>query len=211
MDASLHRRGALSVHAVFGESVAILVAFALVAIAARATIDPDSPSSLDTRLLSFHSFLLKALDSDGLIDGQVWDLLAQNPKASMRALKGNRSGLTCGAQLSRNDMKTVPLFQLAVRAGMLFADVSVTVQESLFCFGRDFGKTVQMMDDLVDGDRADWTSFLAQLVETRKHLDPFGVRGRELGELVDLLHAKTIEAKSHNASCETIAGFSNRS
>ena len=170
MDNEQVRRNRPAVHREFGEATAVLAAFALVGLAARSVAEHAC----------FQVHLLSALDCNSLTGGQALDL----------ALKGeirdeNRARVT--------NMKTVPLFQLAVEAGMLAAHASKTHAARLLQFGREFGVAYQAVDDFLDGETDDTAPMREQLSRTRTLLDDFGGRSDGLLDLLDHLNAKIWE------------------
>jgi farnesyl diphosphate synthase len=175
MDNDVMRRNRPSAHIAYGESTALLAAFGLVALAARSVIEQSCNDCFTASQKQFQISLLRTLDCSSLIGGQVMDL----------ALGGERRE-QCRDLL--NELKTVPLFVLAVEAGQ-----SYTLQAAhphLRQFGRLFGIALQMTDDLVDGESVDSTAVMAQLRLARECLMPFGAAARPLADLVEHLHAR---------------------
>ncbi len=185
MDNALVRRNRPAVHIRFGEATAILAAFGLVALAARSLTEICGSGAERDRIVEFQGHLLKVLDVGGLITGQSLDLAL------------------CGTDRERSrarmtDLKTVPLFVLSVRAGLLLSNATAHERESLLQFARCFGAAYQMADDLLDGEQCDQQPVLAQLEEVRYCLRPFGSRSLGLEELVDYLHDRAFESdRSH--------------
>jgi farnesyl diphosphate synthase len=179
MDNAAERRGRPCAHVAFGEATALLAAFGLVALAARAVMEiPSTPTELD-RLLAFQLELLRTLDVDGLIEGQALDLdLAHSP----------------GSRLYVNELKTVPLFELAGAAGALLSQAPQYGEARRF--GRAFGRAFQMADDLLDGDGADYDAVVRCIETARRRMDGFATRRGELDELLDYLHVLIAE-KNH--------------
>jgi geranylgeranyl pyrophosphate synthase len=177
MDNSPIRRNRPSTHVAFGESTALLAAFGLVALAARSVVEqPCLPSQLPS-LVRFQSWLLRALDVCGLCEGQDLDLRAAGcERAQLR---------NC-----LNEMKTVPLFELAARAGLLFADPRSPAARTLIRFSRDFGRAFQLVDDFLDQEvisRSPVEASLRRAEKTLAALDPAPV---ELFEMVEVLRAR---------------------
>lgn len=180
MDDSPVRRDQPSVHVKFGEATAILAAFGLVAISARLLVEGEGSQTHRARLVDFQIKLLSSLDCSGLIAGQALDLQLTNN------------------QFSRTDcrvteLKTVPLFQLAVAAGALLSDPDSNEGALLRCFGREFGLAYQMTDDLLDGESIEPGLLEEKFTTLRAAIAPFGPRGRELEDLVDYLHARATQ------------------
>jgi geranylgeranyl diphosphate synthase, type II len=181
MDDSAFRRNQPAVHIQFGEATAVLAAFGLVALAARTVVDRYYPPQYQERLLQFQIQLLRSLDCTGLIGGQELDL---------ELARGNGSSVPYDI----SELKTVPLFNLAVSAGTLFAEMDSNEQALLNCFGREFGIAFQMRDDLADGQPADRRLLQERLSTLRAVIAPFGHAGRHLDELIDYLECQPVNA-----------------
>lgn len=177
MDNSPMRRSRPSTHIAFGESTALLAAFGLVALAARSVLEqPCLPSQLPA-LVRFQSFLLRALDVCGLCEGQDLDLRASScERARLRDCM--------------NEMKTVPLFELAARAGLLFTDPQSPSARTLIRFSRDFGRAFQLVDDFLDQEITSREPVEAALRRAEKALAPLHPAPVELLEMVEVLRAR---------------------
>ncbi|MDX2152928.1 MAG: polyprenyl synthetase family protein [Bryobacteraceae bacterium] len=178
MDDEQWRRESPTVHVAFGEATAVLAAFGLVALAGRSIVE----DALDCRHLreriAFQTLLLRCLDCSGLIAGQAMDLQLQGQRREQE-----RTQLT--------ELKTVPLFLLAARAGLAFAGAGEQQEREVMRFAREYGIAFQMADDYLDGELSDLDYLNAQYERTRAVMRSFGRRGRPLMELVDYLHART--------------------
>ncbi len=180
MDNEQVRRDRPTVHVRFGEATAILAAFGLVALAARSLTEIDGTGAERASYIEFQTHLLKVLDVGGLITGQSLDLaLCGSERERSRALM--------------TELKTVPLFVLSIRAGLLLSGFSAREEEALLAFGRRFGIAYQMADDLLDGEQCDAEPVVAQLESARCCLRQFGSRSHGLEELVDYLHDRTCQ------------------
>lgn len=177
MDNSPYRRDRPSVHVKFGEATAVLAAFGLVALAARSILQPACREEYRACLVEFQLSLLRSLDCSGLIAGQALDL--QLP---------HHSSSTPACEIS--ELKTVPLFNLAVLAGSLLANLDANERALLNCFGREFGLAFQMSDDLLDGELASHAPFEEKISTLRAAIQPFGAASRSLEDLIDYLHAR---------------------
>ncbi len=161
MDDETTRRGVPCTHVKFGESTAILAAFALVSIAARA-------AAANSR---FQKKLLGVLDCNSLIGGQSLDL---------------------------TDLKTVPLFELAIQAGGCGNPAFPEHEHTLMRFAREFGLAFQLTDDWLDGDLADPAPALQQIESARTVARALDNRATDLLELTDYLHERIWETnRSH--------------
>ena len=182
MDNSPYRRDKASVHVKFGEATAVLAAFGLVALSARSILETSCHELCRPKLMDFQLALLRTLDCSGLIAGQALDL--QLPRSS---------SATSSCEIS--ELKTVPLFSLAVLAGSLFAPLDENEKALLNCFGREFGLAFQMSDDLLDGELANPAPFEEKLCTLRAAIQPFGAASGSLAELIDYLHARVPAAR----------------
>jgi farnesyl diphosphate synthase len=177
MDNSPYRRERASVHVKFGEATAVLAAFGLVALATRSILQPASREEYLPCLIEFQLSLLRSLDCSGLIAGQALDLQLPHHSSSTP---------TCDI----SELKTVPLFNLAVLAGSLLANLDANERALLNCFGREFGLAFQMCDDLLDGELASHAPFEEKISTLRAAIQPFGAASRPLEDLIDYLHAR---------------------
>ncbi len=177
MDDAAERRGRPSTHRAFGEATAVLAAFGLVALAARAVVEqPSLPAQLP-HLVRFQTHLLRTLDVCGLCEGQDLDLRAADcQRAQLRDCM--------------NELKTVPLFELAARAGLLFTDPQSRLGRTLLAFSREFGRAFQLVDDYLDGEIPGFDPVEASLRRAELTLAPLAPANVELLELVEVLRAR---------------------
>ncbi|MBL8231411.1 MAG: polyprenyl synthetase family protein [Bryobacterales bacterium] len=183
MDNSTIRRDRPCTHLVFGESTALLSAFAMVALSARSLIDGGHSGWQMERLVRFQGKLLRTMDCSSLIGGQDLDL-----KLSGAAKDVERDKIS--------DLKTVPLFQLAVAAGAAFANVDESQKQNLKALGREFGLAYQMADDYIDGEENNPAALRRQFDRTREIVRSFGPRGKTLEDLLDYLDGKAFGTRS---------------
>lgn len=181
MDNEVYRRGRPATHVEFGEATALLAAFALVALAARVAVEGVCPEEFRCRQQAFQLQLLRALDCAGLIAGQSLDLsLGGDVRQSNR--------------IHLHELKTAPLFDLAVAAGAVYTRRELPAD--LRRFGRKFGVAFQIADDWLDGEVSDPEVVLAQFDEARACLAAFGRDAGPLHQLIDYLDARVFE-KDH--------------
>jgi farnesyl diphosphate synthase len=174
MDDSPYRRDRASVHVKFGEATAVLAAFGLVALAARSILEPTCREDYRPCLIEFQLALLRSLDCSGLIAGQALDLQLPHATSPIPACE-------------ISELKTVPLFNLAVLAGSSLANLEANERALLNCFGRQFGLAFQMSDDLLDGELVNPAPFAEKLSTLRAAIEPFGTASRSLADLIDYL------------------------
>lgn len=177
MDNAAERRGRPSTHKAFGEPTALLAAFGLVALAARAVVEqPSLPAQLP-HLVRFQTYLLRTLDICGLCEGQDLDLrVADCQRAELRDCM--------------NELKTVPLFELAARAGLLFTEPESSLARQMLAFSRQFGRAFQLVDDYLDGELAGFHVVEESLRRAEQTLAPLAPASVELLELVEVLRAR---------------------
>ena len=175
MDNDGMRRNRPAVHVEFGEATAILAAFALVALAARVV----------AAFPAFQIKLLNTLDCNQLIQGQSLDL--------------ELTGSSRDAQRPQvTDLKTVPLFDLAIHAGLLSSRARRDHAHAVLSFGHEFGSAYQILDDYLDGEITDTARVNEQFAHARACLQVFGSDAYPLEELLDHLNGKIFEAnRSH--------------
>lgn len=179
MDDDESRRNRPSAHVAYGESTALLAAFGLVALAARTVIEQEATEPYWAGQRRFQIALLRTLDCASLIGGQVMDLeLAGDRREQCRDLL--------------NEMKTVPLFLLAIEGGVAYAPIRPEsgAYSPLRNFGRQFGVALQMTDDYLDGEASEFAPLERQLGAARDCLNPFGAAASPLVELVEYLHVR---------------------
>lgn len=181
MDNELVRRGRACTHVEFGESTAVLAAFSLVALAARIVLEAPASDSEFARLRRFQLSLLRTLDCASLVGGQSMDL----------SLTGARRE---ELRSTVNDLKTGPLFQLAMEAGAVSAPGGLP--ESLARFGKCFGLAFQLTDDYLDGEIHDTEILYHQYDRCREILKPYADNAAPVNELVQYLEER-VRAASH--------------
>ena len=135
MDDDDLRRGKPTNHKVYGEAMAILAGDALLTEAFHllATMEVDSGLKIELiRLLS------KASGSEGMIAGQVEDILGEDKKISFRELQ------------KMHQKKTGMLIQYAVEAACVMSMTSFEVKKWLLEYAQNIGIAFQIRDDLLD-------------------------------------------------------------
>jgi geranylgeranyl diphosphate synthase type II len=154
MDDAAERRGQPSVHARFGQDVAVLTGVALLneafGVISRAEL-PDSSRVAMSALLS------TTVGTHGLIGGQDKDLVgSKEPTLEfLRELHQEKTGV---------------LFVAAVEMGALAAGANISVLDALRRFGLELGLAFQALDDLDDED---------DLVQGRQSVNLLSVMDRD--------------------------------
>jgi len=138
MDNDLLRRGVPTVHARYGEALAVLTGDALLTLAFEILTQTPLEGTITTRLVSE---LCKASGATGVIGGQVKDIL----------LAGKPSPEVIHYVFEH---KTADLFRAALRMGSIAAEASDEAVESLSAYGGHLGFAFQIIDDILDADQA---------------------------------------------------------
>ena len=137
MDNDDLRRGLPTCHVKFDEATAILAGDALLARAFEVIADPATHS--DPRVRSdLVGELAKAAGADGMVGGQMLDLLAETVPLEM-------------AEITRMQrMKTGALIAFSCEAGAVLGKSSDSARHALRAYAHDLGLAFQIVDDLLD-------------------------------------------------------------
>ncbi len=200
MDNDDYRRGKLTNHKVYGEALAILAGDALLTQAFEVILRQQGvPAEV---LLQVVGEISIAAGPNGMVGGQVIDMLSEGKRISMEQLRTMHMG------------KTGALFRAAIRSGALLGGASDKQLEALTEYADCFGLAFQITDDILDvvGDesvigkpvgsdeRNNKSTYvtLSSLEEARglaadtaaqalEALDTFGAEAQFLRELVQML------------------------
>ena len=200
MDNDDYRRGKLTNHKVYGEALAILAGDALLTQAFEVILRQKGvPAEV---LVQVAREMSVAAGPNGMVGGQVIDMLSEGKKISLEELRRMHMG------------KTGALFRAAIRSGAVLGGADDVSLEALTIYADCFGLAFQITDDILDvvGDEAvigkpvgsdernDKSTYvtLTSLEEARKlaaeavarameALEPFGKEADFLRELVQML------------------------
>lgn len=163
MDDDATRRGRPTCHIAFGQEIALLASYKLIAIAYHALSEAAPLLPLERHLLG-----LKILSqrSAQMIDGQLNDL---------------RSKVEISAP------KTTALFQAAFSLGWIHAGGALHKLESVEKAAFLFGAAFQMADDLSDGDQREQKDFSHTLFQAKEELKKIGLLTLEMADLLSNL------------------------
>lgn len=148
LDDDALRRGRATCHVVFGEAIAILTGDALLTEAFAILSTPD-PRILPERQLLAIRTVARAIDSRGMIGGQVADL--ESERLHERA--GDR-GTLLGTLRFIHENKTGKLLTASVLLGGILGGASDQQIQLLDEFGRATGLAFQIVDDLLDEEES---------------------------------------------------------
>jgi farnesyl diphosphate synthase len=137
MDDDDLRRGQPTCHVRFDEATAILAGDALLTRAFE--VLADVPTHPDPQVRSqLVLALAKASGADGMVGGQMLDLLAENARLDMPEI----------TRLQR--MKTGALIAFACEAGAILGKAAEPARHALRAYAHDLGLAFQIADDLLD-------------------------------------------------------------
>lgn len=142
MDNDDYRRGKLTNHKVFGEALAILAGDALLTQAFEVILRQQGvPAQVLMEVLREISI---AAGPNGMVGGQVIDMLSEGKRISMEELRKMHMG------------KTGALFRAAIRSGAILGGASEAQLAALTTYADCFGLAFQITDDILDvvGDEA---------------------------------------------------------
>lgn len=142
MDNDDYRRGKLTNHKVYGEAMAILAGDALLTQAFEVMLrQPGVPAEVLVQVVREMSI---AAGPNGMVGGQVIDMLSEGKRISMDELRKMHTG------------KTGALFRAAIRSGAIMAGANEKQLQALTVYADCFGLAFQITDDILDvvGDEA---------------------------------------------------------
>ena len=139
MDNDDLRRGKPTNHKVYGEAVAILAGDALLTEAFRILSDPLHSSKVKDRdLLKASAEIAAAAGYQGMVAGQVQDILSENAEADAETLQF----------IHRH--KTAALIRASVKVGGILSGTNAEVVGALTSYGENIGHAFQVIDDILD-------------------------------------------------------------
>lgn len=136
MDNDDYRRGKLTNHKVFGEALAILAGDALLTQAFEVILRQQGVSA--QVLLEVLREMSIAAGPNGMVGGQVIDMLSEGKRISMEELRRMHMG------------KTGALFHAAIRSGAILGGASEAQLAALTTYADCFGLAFQITDDILD-------------------------------------------------------------
>lgn len=142
MDNDDYRRGKLTNHKVYGEALAILAGDALLTQAFEVILRQQGvPAEVLVQIVREMSV---AAGPNGMVGGQVIDMLSEGKRISLEELRRMHMG------------KTGALFRAAIRSGAILGGADAARLEALTTYADCFGLAFQITDDILDvvGDEA---------------------------------------------------------
>jgi farnesyl diphosphate synthase len=141
MDDDDLRRGRPTTHIAFDEMTAVLAGDGLLTIAFEILADEKTHPDPAVRI-ALVARLAEASGHDGMIGGQVIDMIADTMKA------GEKFGVDDVINLQR--LKTGQLFEFSCEAGPILAKAPAEDRARLRAYAREMGVVFQITDDLLD-------------------------------------------------------------
>jgi len=142
MDDDDLRRGRPTCHVQFDEATAILAGDALQPLAFQTLL--ESPLSADA-IRESSMVLARAVGAEGMVGGQMDDLLAENRDASAMSSEERAEWLR-----AIHRRKTGALIQASVELGGIAGGADPQARAALTDYGRAIGISFQIVDDLLD-------------------------------------------------------------
>ncbi len=139
MDNADLRRGKPTAHKQFDEATAILAGDALLTIAFEILADPRTHEDPKVRC-NLVTALAKASGANGMVGGQMLDLVAETTELDIGAI----------TRLQR--MKTGELIAFSAEAGGILGKASTQHLSALRAYAHDLGLAFQIIDDLLDAE-----------------------------------------------------------
>lgn len=136
MDNDDYRRGKLTNHKVYGDGIAVLAGDGLLTAAFEVMTKQEGVSPVI--LLQVIREIAEAAGGQGMIGGQVIDLLSEDHAIDLATLK------------LMHQKKTGALFKAAVRSGALLAGATPAQLLALTKYAEAFGLAFQITDDILD-------------------------------------------------------------
>lgn len=137
MDDDDLRRGKPTNHLVFGEAIALLAGDALLTQAVEVMLT-KAPLGLEEVYVEALKELITAVNTAGMIGGQVLDLEAEGQRLDLEGLR------------EIHKMKTGALIRAALRMGGIIGQGSKEEIRALSRYGESLGLAFQITDDLLD-------------------------------------------------------------
>ena len=160
------RRGRPTCHKAFGEPMAILAGDALLTEAFMVMSDPGRVGAIEPgRVIRIIQETAKAAGAEGMVGGQVMDILYDGKKGTKRILQYIHTN------------KTTAMIRLSVRTGAMIAGAGTRELKHLTRYGECIGFAFQIMDDLLDvlGDEEKVGKRLRKDVTKQTYVKHYGV------------------------------------
>lgn len=185
MDNDDMRRGIPSCHIKYGEAMAILAGDGLQTLAFEVLSSVDNVEKIGVeKSFACIGILSHAIGENGMLGGQVIDVLNENKKLSQNE------------HLSMVSMKTAALIVASVHVGAICGGASKENLEKILEFGFNLGVAFQIKDDILDiiGDAAEMGKKIGGDEKKHKNTFPALYGAQEAKNLSDIYHKKSLAA-----------------
>jgi geranylgeranyl diphosphate synthase type II len=185
MDDDDFRRGKPTNHKVFGEAIAVLTGDALLTMAMEVLATANYDATVRMRLIES---LTRAAGTQGMIGGQVMDMLSSSANLSEPELRSLQS------------MKTGALIRFATTAPAVILKTSQEAEYAFESYGAFIGLAFQIRDDILDIEGT--TETLGKTAgKDRKH------QKVTYPSLIGLDKSKELARKVVESACEAISKY----
>lgn len=183
MDDDRMRRGRPTTHVKFGEATALLAGDALLTLAFQILTEPSKNPKQAQRRLEVSHLIAQACGPLGMVGGQAMDMKYQDKKMDLATIQ------------YINTYKSGALIAVSLQTGACLGGGSPSEIKALFRYGQAVGLLFQIADDMLDSQGYAKILGLTEtrkkaqnlLVQAKKELKSFGVRGRTLSEIADFV------------------------
>ena len=138
MDNDDFRRGKPTNHKVFGEAMAVLAGDGLLSIAPQIILTQTPKTISNDKLYKILEEFYVAIGPEGMLGGQVADILSENKTIDINTFK------------YIHEHKTGKLFEFAIRSGAILANVDEAKLKVLTDYAKILGYAFQVADDILD-------------------------------------------------------------
>lgn len=172
------RRGQPTCHKVFGEPLAILAGDALLTEAFNVSTDPRFVKKTEAAIVQKAvNEIAFAAGANGMVGGQVMDVLSDGKKGSKKILHYIHT------------RKTMALIRVSVRLGAIIEGSDEGQLAKMTCYGESIGLAFQIVDDLLDvlGDEKKVGKRLRKDITKQTYIKHFGIDGsrKRIAELTE--------------------------
>ncbi len=137
MDDDELRRGRPTCHIAFDEATAILAGDALLTLAFEVLADPATHDDADVRIELVRG-LSGTAGAHGMVAGQMIDLAVEHRAVDAATVERLQA------------LKTGALIAFSAEAGAILGEAGPDAHEAVLAYGRDLGRSFQIVDDLLD-------------------------------------------------------------
>ena len=139
MDNDILRRGKPTNHMIYGENISLMAGSSLYSLAIDIILNASVEKLSINQIIEGLKILISASGKDGIIQGQVLDILNIDKKILLQNELENIY-----------ELKTVALIEASVLLGCLAAQVDMKYYEAASVYAKNIGMAFQIRDDILD-------------------------------------------------------------